>query len=269
MVHYNWTNVSKVIKAEVITLQSGLTRLLDQQLQGIYLHGSLALGGFQPARSDINIIAVVTGEIASTLQAELLKLLILVSNRPRPIDIYIVTEKALFPFQPPIAFAFHYDEQLRYPPQYAPSNAAPHVNPDLSIFLTVVQRSGIVLAGKPIAETIPPIPEVAFRDALARSIQAAQAHLPQDPSAFILNACRTVAYLQDGGPILAKDAGGAWGLLHMPEQFHALIQQALALYTGEQLKRPVGRAVLDAFSDTVGAGFITPGGVINDSNRNH
>jgi Domain of unknown function (DUF4111) len=247
MVHYNWTNVSKVIKAEVITLQSGLTRLLDQQLQGIYLHGSLALGGFQPARSDINIIAVITGEIASTLQAELLKLLILVSNRPRPIDIYIVTDKALFPFQPSIAFAFHYDEQLRYPPQHATSNAAPHVNPALTIFLTVVQRSGIVLAGKPVAETIPPIPEAAFRDALARSIQTAQAQLPQDPSAFILNACRTIAYLQED-TLLSKDAGGTWGLLHMPEQFHALIQQALALYTGEQLKRPVGRAVLEAFS---------------------
>jgi hypothetical protein len=250
MVHYNWTNVSKVIKAEVITLQSGLTRLLDQHLQGIYLHGSLALGGFQPARSDINIIAVVTGEIASVLHGELLQLLVLVSNRPRPIDIYIVTEKALFTFQPPIAFAFRYNEQLRYPPQHAPSNAAPHVDPALTIFLTVVQRSGIVLAGRPVTETIPPIPEAAFRDALARSIQAAQAHLPQNPSAFVLNACRTIAYLQED-TLLAKDAGGAWGLRHAPEAFHALIQQALALYTGEQLKRPVGRAVLDAFAEYV------------------
>src|ERR1019366_8914430 len=127
MVEYNWTNVSKVIKAEVITLQSGLTRLLDQQLQGIYLHGSLALGGFQPARSDINIIAVVTGEIDSALKAELVTLLLLVSNRPRPIDIYVVTEKALFPFQPSVSFAFRYNEQLRYPPQHAIPDA--HVDP--------------------------------------------------------------------------------------------------------------------------------------------
>ncbi len=247
MSQYNWTNVSKVIKAEVNTLQSGLVRLLDQQLQGLYLHGSLALGGFQPARSDINIIVVVTGKIDNTLQSELIKLCLLVSNRPRPIDIYIVAEKALVPFQPPITFELHYNEQLRYPPQQKIVLDDPRSDPDLTIYLTVLQRSGIVLAGRPVEETIPPIPETVFRDALTRSLQATQAQLPQDPIAFVLNACRTIAYLQDD-TILSKDAGGAWGLLHAPEQFHALIQQALALYRGEQLKRPVGRAVLDAFS---------------------
>ncbi len=75
----------------------------------------------------------------------------------------------------------------------------------------------------------------------------ARARLPQDPISFVLNACRTVADLQDDA-ILSKDAGGEWGLAHLPERFHALIQQSLALYRGEPLKRPVGHAVLDDFS---------------------
>jgi hypothetical protein len=95
------------------------------------------------------------------------------------------------------------------------------------------------------------IPEATFREALVQSIEEARAKLPHDPLSFIFNACRTVAYLQEG-VVLAKDAGAEWGLLHLPERFHALIQQPLTLYRGEALKRPVGRAVLNDF-----AGYIS------------
>jgi hypothetical protein len=47
---------------------------------------------------------------------------------------------------------------------------------------------------------------------------------------------------------LSKDAGGVWGLAHLPEQYHPLIQQALALYRSERLGRPVGHAAWDDFA---------------------
>ena len=62
-----------------------------------------------------------------------------------------------------------------------------------------------------------------------------------------MNACRACAYLQDGA-ILSKDAGGVWGLANLPEQYHPLIQQALALYRGECLGRPIGRVAWDDFA---------------------
>lgn len=250
MVQYNWTNVSKVIKAEVNTLQNELVNLLARQLQGLYLHGSLALGGFQPVRSDIDIIAIITGDVDDELKDRLTEIFLQVSNRPRPMDIYLLTEKALFPFRPPISFELHCTEQLRYTLLHETHAGTRHIDSDLTIFLTLLHRAGIVLMGKPVEKTIPPIPETAFRDALARAVHSAQARLPQDPGAFVLNACRAIAYLQDDA-ILSKDAGGEWGLVHIPEQFHALIQQALALYRSEQLKRPLGSAVLNAFSDYV------------------
>jgi len=58
MVQYTWTTCSKVIQSEVNTLQTELHRLHGKNLLGIYLHGSLALGGFQPGRSDIDVIVV-------------------------------------------------------------------------------------------------------------------------------------------------------------------------------------------------------------------
>ena len=59
MAQYTWTTCSKVIQSEVNTLRTELQRLLGQNLLGIYLHGSLALGGFQPSRSDIDVIVVI------------------------------------------------------------------------------------------------------------------------------------------------------------------------------------------------------------------
>src|SRR5205809_2048336 len=63
MAHYTWTTCSKVIQSEVKTLRTELQRLLGQNLLGIYLHGSLALGGFQPSRSDIDVIVVTVQRI--------------------------------------------------------------------------------------------------------------------------------------------------------------------------------------------------------------
>lgn len=255
MAQYDWTNVSKVIKGEVNTVQTEFERILGQNLLGIYLDGSLALGGFQPARSNINVLAVVAEKIDSSLKRKLVELLLRISNMPRPLDVYILAVEDLSPFQLPLSFELHYNEpsreamlqELRNSEGW---NATAQTDAKLTISLAVLQRAGIVLWGKPIEETLPVIPEAAFRDALIQSIGEARAHLPQDPISFVFNACRTVAYLQ-AGVILAKDAGAEWGLAHLPERFHALIQQPLTLYRGEALKRPVGRAVLNDFSEYI------------------
>src|SRR5258708_23345301 len=96
---YTWATCSKVIQAEVSTLQTELRRLLGQNLFGIYLHGSLALGGFHPTRGDIDVI-VVTGqrmdlETKRTTMACLLRL----SRRPCPLDFHFVFEHDLCPVQ--------------------------------------------------------------------------------------------------------------------------------------------------------------------------
>jgi predicted nucleotidyltransferase len=252
MPQYNWTNISKVIKSEVNTLQTEFQHLLDQKLSGIYLHGSLALGGFQPARSDINVLAVVTEKIDSERKRKLVELLLRISNMPRPLDVYVLSEEDLFPFHLPLSFDLHYNEQSREAMLQELRNGewrndTTYADVNLTISLAILRRAGIVLAGKPVEETLPVIPEATFREALIQSIEEARAKLPQDPISFIFNVCRTVAYLREG-VILAKDTGAEWGLLHLPERFHALIQQPLTLYRGEALKRPVGRAVLNDFA---------------------
>lgn len=254
MVSYSWANCSKVIKAEVNTLQVEFARMLDGHLSGIYLHGSLALGGFQPTRSDIDMIVTTSERLSVESKRALVEPLLRISKFPCPVDIWFLAEHDIIPFQQPLPFTMHYDETLRDDYQQAlRSGGWQHWNerleydPQLTIYLTVLQQKGICLSGTPIAGEFPPVPEQAFRDALINSFQKLRENPLQDLVAFVLNACRIHAYLRDE-ELLSKEEGGIWGIANMPAAFHPLIQQSLALYRGEQLGRPVQRALLEAFT---------------------
>jgi len=254
MAYYSWATCSKVIQSEVATLQTELQRLLGQNLLGIYLHGSLALGGFQPGRSDIDVIVVTAQRIDLEAKRRCIELLLRISMMPCPLDIRFLVQHDLFPFQHPLLCDLHYSETHRESYQqelrsgtWKDWNGKSQRDPDLTVHLMVLQRYGICLYGKPIAEVFPLVPERDFRDAIIKDIQVARGKPLYDPISFILNACRACAYLQDGA-ILSKDAGGVWGLAHLPEQYHPLIHQALALYRGERLGRHVQHVAWDDFA---------------------
>ena len=254
MAQYTWETCSKVIQSEVNTLQTELQRLLDQNLLGVYLHGSLALGGFQPERSDIDVIVVTAQRIDLETKRRCIELLLRISRMPCPLDIRFLVQQDLFPYQQLLLCELHYSEIWRENYQqelrtgiWKDWNNSAKRDPDLVVHLMVLHRYGICLYGKPISEVLPTVPERDFRDAIIKDIQVAQGEPLYDPISYILNACRTCAYLQDGA-ILSKDAGGIWGLSHLPEQYHPLIHQALALYRSERLGRPVGHVAWDDFA---------------------
>ena len=254
MAQYTWTTCSKVIQSEVNTLQTELQRQLGQNLLGMYLHGSLALGGFQPGRSDIDVIVVTAQRIDLETKRRCIELLLRISKMPCPLDIRFLVQHDLFPYRHPLLCDLHYSEIWRENYQqelrsgtWKEWNGKAQRDPDLTLHLTVLHHSGICLYGKPITEALPSVPEHDFRDALIKDVQMAQVDPLHDPISFVLNACRACAYLHDGA-ILSKDAGGVWGLAHLPEQYHPLIHQALALYRGERLGRPVSHVAWDDFA---------------------
>lgn len=251
---YSWTTCSKVIQSQVKTLQTELHHLLGQNLLGIYLHGSLALGGFQPRRSDIDVLVVTEQRIDLESKRACLALLLRVSKMPCPIDIRFLVQPDLFPFQHPFPCDLSYNETWREIVQQDLRDGSwkdwnKHLwhDADLMMDLTILHHAGICLWGRSIAELFPPVSTHDFQEALVHTMRVARDHLTQDPVSFILNACRVSASLQDG-LILSKDAGGTWGLAHLPEQYHPLLEQSLALYRGEPLGHFAGRALLEAFA---------------------
>lgn len=162
MAQYTWTTCSKVIQSEVKTLRTELQRLLGQNLLGIYLHGSLALGGFQPSRSDTDVIVVTAQRMDLESKRRCIELLLRISMKPCPLVIRFLVEQDLFPFQQPLPCDLHYSEiWLESYQQDLRTGTWKHWNkraqrdPDLTLHLTVLHHSGICLYGKPIAEVLP------------------------------------------------------------------------------------------------------------------
>jgi predicted nucleotidyltransferase len=264
MRQYTWANCSKVIQSEVNTLRTELQRLLDHNLFGIYLHGSLALGDFHPSRSDIDMVVLTGQSMNLEVKRATMVCLLRISKMPCPLDIRFLVERDLFPFQHPLPCDLSYSETRRE--QYQQDlrggnwkhwNEVMQHDPDLTLFLTVLRHHGICLSGKPLVEAFPSVPEHDFREEVVKNFQAAREHPLQDLVSFVLNACRVVAYLHHS-TILSKDAGGIWGLGHLPEQYHPLIHQALARSRGERPTRPVGYAALDDFATSIYQAILPP-----------
>ncbi len=254
---YSWETISKVIQSEVRTIQVELKRRLGENLLGMYLHGSLALGDFHPARSDIDIVVVTGREMDLETKRASMSFLLHVSRMPCPLDIRFLVESSLFPLQQPLPCALHYSETWRE--QYQEElrngvwqhwNDAQQSDPALVVVLAVLHQQGICLFGKSIAAAFPVVPENVLQAALVKGVEEALKNPLQDLISCVLNACRVLAYLRDG-MLRSKDAGGTWGLAHVPEQYHPLIQQALALAQGERPGRPVGPAAVAAFATYV------------------
>jgi predicted nucleotidyltransferase len=255
MVQYKWPQVTKTIKVEMQTLETELRSLLGENLLGIYLHGSLAQGGFQPARSDIDILVVSEQGIEPAKRRTIVEMLLRLSKAPTPLDIYFLAKNAIFPFQQPLPYDLHYNERQREQYQVMLRRGDWQNDPDqrdslLSIYLAVLHTYGIVLAGKPVPETLPTVPEQTLHESLIAATLVARDERLQDLVSFVLNACRTLAYLREG-TLITKEEGGVWGKAHLPEQYAALIHQSLALYRGDRLSRPVGRVVLDEFAEYI------------------
>src|ERR1700694_385121 len=76
MSQYGWDNCPYMTRKQGATLRGCILYLLSDNLIGIYLHGSLAMGCFNPRRSDIDLIVVTRRGITPEVKRRLVALLL-------------------------------------------------------------------------------------------------------------------------------------------------------------------------------------------------
>ncbi|WP_235949612.1 nucleotidyltransferase domain-containing protein [Paenibacillus glycinis] len=144
----------------VRTLLEGAVRLLREELSagliGIYAHGSLAMGGFNPMRSDIDLLVVVREPSERHTYRRIAdKLLRLEEEQPvgAGIELSIVLEAYAAAFVHPTPFEFHYSahHRSRYKEEadYVCGGTA---DPDLAAHFAVTYSRGVALWGQPVRE---------------------------------------------------------------------------------------------------------------------
>jgi predicted nucleotidyltransferase len=254
MPQYSWQDCPAPVRAQVKRLVQMTRALLADRLAGVYLHGSLAMGCFNPSRSDIDLLMVTHAGLPAQIKRELAALLLEVSGAPAPIEISFLRRADLAPWRHPMPFDLHYSETWRGSYERDLANGAWQAwassqqhDPDLAGHVTITLRCGICLYGAAIADIFPVVPSRDYVESIRADVEESLGRIAEAPVYAVLNACRTYAYLREGH-IFSKDEGGAWALRALPSQHQGVVAAALALYRDDDDEGGLTTAALGAFA---------------------
>lgn len=214
-----------------------VTNLLKDELSGaligIYLHGSLAMGCFNPSQSDIDILVLVKEKQSVEIYKKIAKKLITLEEELEicnGFELSIVLESYAVDFKYPTPFEFHYSAYHKE--KYKSDNnyfCGGYEDPDLVAHFVVTYNRGIVLYGNPIKEVFKPIDHRYYINSIKADVDGAIEGIIENPVYYVLNLSRVLLYLRES-VISSKKEAGEWALKELPNQYNIIISQCLAKY---------------------------------------
>jgi streptomycin 3"-adenylyltransferase len=258
MAQYGWENCPEPIKHQVNEFVGTVSRCSGDNLIGAYLHGSLAMGCFNPERSDLDLLYVVNEGLSPQAKHDLARLCLEWSAQPVPMELSFVRQAVLHPWQYPTPYEFHFAEGWRKRFNDDLSSGAWQdwpdgetlTDPDLAAHVTITRLRGIRLLGQPLEAVFPEVPRDDYVDSLMRDVDFALEGMAENPVYAVLNFCRIYWYLVEGR-VASKDEAGVWALDHLPEEHCAVVYQALQVYRGSAPVMTCDAASLTHFADNL------------------
>lgn len=256
MPQYSWATCPEDVRNQVIALLEAFQNMLGANLTAVYLHGSLAMGCFNLARSDLDLLVITKQSMSLEQKRALAEALLRLSRHPAPIEMSFLSAADLIPWRYPTPFDLHYSEDWRERYEQVIGgdswqrwNDNRQTDADLAAHITITRARGICLLGRPIAQVLPDIPRQDYIASIWEDFLDARAKAANNPPYFILNTCRIAAYLLDGR-LCSKEEGAAWALNTLPAEYHGLISQALSIYRGEE-SQPFDPNALEQFGASI------------------
>jgi predicted nucleotidyltransferase len=254
MAQYGWADAPAEVRAQITNFADALQALLGENLAGVYLHGSLTMGCFNPQRSDIDLLAVTEWEPTPEAKRDIAALLLRFSATPGPFEISFLSKGQLHPWRHPAPYDLHYGEDWRATferdlanGEWQRWNDRPRTDPDLAAHITMLRSRGLCLRGGAITQVFPAVPAEHYISSILDDFRWARERMAANPVYFILNACRVYAYLLEGHGY-SKDEGGVWAAHSLPAEFHSIVTQALEAYRGGRGDEHFLAATLDRFA---------------------
>jgi predicted nucleotidyltransferase len=208
---------------------------LIENLVGVYLHGSLAMGCFNPEKSDVDLLVIVKKELPIITQKTIIKkLLRITQGQQNPLEMSIILETYLSNFIYPTPFELHF-----FHPKYLTDDnyicgGKGFVDPDLAGHIKVTYHRGITLFGKEIKDVFYPINKKFYIESIFNDIKNAIEEINENPIYYTLNLCRVMYYLKEG-TVSSKREGGEWAKEQLPDRFRKIVEQSLNGYNTSTL----------------------------------
>ncbi len=225
-------NIPANIRALLDTIVARFRATLGNNLIGIYLHGSAAMGCYNPVKSDLDLLIVVKESLSVETKRTIIGYLLELADQTtkKGLELSVVTRDAIQNFRFPTPYELHFSNGWRE--RYVLDQVdfeQERFDTDLAAHFTVTKRRGIRLYGEPIQAVFPGIPGEYYLRSIAGDAEDIFENITNDPMYGVLNLCRVLAFIRDK-VVLSKLEGGHWGLQHLPQAYQSLIQQALEAY---------------------------------------
>jgi len=169
----------------------------------VHAHGSAALGGWLPGRSDLDLLVVVP-QAPPVDRLDAFAKAVADLTGP-PIELSVIEQALARRPRAPWAFLAHVSGRRI---------VAAGVDPDLAIDLAVTRSAGVTLRGPAADELIGELSRPVIRrhllDGLERQLHRSSEH------DVVMNACRALAY-QEQGVLVSKQDGATWARFRLPD----------------------------------------------------
>jgi hypothetical protein len=243
-------------------LVSVLRGHLGARLVGVYLHGSLGMGAFDPERSDVDIVAICAESLSRSRRLAMGRALAAIPRPPSggDLEFSLVTEAVARAPSPTPSFEVHVSTHQQ--PDVVDGGEHPG-DEDLVVHFAMARARGRALAGPDPKEVFPePNRESLIRAFLGDMRWAREHgatgweghHMPELASTAyrVLNAARSWRFLETGA-LGSKVEGAAWvRAVTRGWDVIPLIDAALAFQRGEVPETPAD-ADVEAFVSRVEA----------------
>lgn len=219
-----------------------LRDVLGADAVGAYLFGSAVLGGLKP-ESDLDVLALARRRTERKEKARLVERLLSISGRHTPagrwrrLEVTIVVEDEIRPWRFPPRFDFQYGDWFRHKLEAGELEPWPSTtNGDLATLIAMARLGAVPLFGPPPAEAFEPVPHADLIAAMTGDVPSLLDVLGRDTGNVVLTLARIWSSATTG-EFRSKDAAADWALNRLPDQHHAVLARARAVYLGEEEER--------------------------------
>ena len=229
------TNETEIQINECLSL---LNDIFGEDLLGVYLYGSAIVGGLQKY-SDIDLLVVLdrptTNEEKSKLGINLLQISgVYMKSSKLPIEMTIVEQSKINPWQYPPHFDFQYGEWLRA--EFERNVVEPWSTkemPDLALLITQVLLASTTLVGMNPHQLLCKVPYKDFMLATVDALPSLMSDINNDTRNVLLTLARIWATVETD-TIRPKPAAADWAIDRLPDEYRPAMIRAKAICIGEE-----------------------------------